>query len=62
MKYTNFIPTRLYEVYQLNTYSPMKVEQTGCSETLALPVQTQKKAYDIKNTAKILNKKYCIFV
>jgi hypothetical protein len=52
-----------YTIYStaatLNTYSPMKMEQTQCSETLAFKLQTpgitQKKANNIQNMAKVIN-------
>jgi len=41
---------------QVDIYLPMKMEQTECSETSAYKFQTpgitQKKAYNIQNTAK----------
>ena len=44
----------------LHTYPPMKMQQTGCSETLAYKIQTpvgitQKKAYNFQNKAKVWN-------
>ena len=42
----------------LHTYLPMKMEQIECSEMLAHKIQmgiTQKKAYSIKNMAKVWN-------
>jgi hypothetical protein len=44
----------------------MKMEQIECSETPAYKIQTpgitQKKTYNIQNTAKVWNKKWCKFV
>jgi hypothetical protein len=41
----------------VRTHSPMKMEQTECSETLAMklhtPENSPKKIYDIQNTAKV---------
>ena len=43
-----------------HTYPPMKMEWTECSETSAYKIQrpgiTQKKAYNIQNTAKVWNR------
>jgi hypothetical protein len=51
----HFTSLMKYEV--LHTYTPMKMEQTGCSETLAFKLQmqgkTQMKAYGNQNTAKV---------
>jgi hypothetical protein len=45
----------------LHTYSPMKMEQTGCSETLAFKLQTSvnhpEESYKVQNIAKFEIKK-----
>jgi hypothetical protein len=48
------------------TYLPMKMEQTKCSERRQIKFRrrgiTQKKAYNVQNTAKVWNQEYfCVF-
>jgi len=50
----------------LHIYPPIKMEQTECSETSAYkihtPAITQKKAYNIQNTAKVWNQECFKFI